>query len=75
MKRDFEESTEEDEEHTTSPITDQYQCLVDVLGDVSERNGLGRHWSEHQKQIQLHLDNWKACEKLDSKLFKLMYVL
>lgn len=65
---------DEDEEFAGEPLPEQFQCLVDVLGDVSTKNGLNELWSKSQPQLQLHLNSWKACKNVESKFQQYLYV-
>lgn len=71
MKHDI---FDEAEEFTGAPLPEQFQCLVDVLGDVSTKNGLKELWSKSQPQLQHHIDNWKACKSVENKLQQYLYV-
>lgn len=63
---------DEVEEFVGSSLPDQFQCIVDTLGDVSNNNGLADLWSKSQPQLQLHLDSWKRCANIENKVANLL---
>lgn len=65
---------EEIEEFAVGSLPEQFSCIVDVLGDVSKSNNMDELWSKTQPQLKLHIDNWKACENVENKVAKLLYV-
>lgn len=48
-------------------FAEQFQCIADVLGEVSKANGLEEIWSRTQPQLQLHIDNMKGCANAGNK--------
>lgn len=60
------------EEFAAVPLPEQFQCIVNVLGDVSKANGLEELWSKSQPQMQLHIDNWRRCDNLENKVARLL---
>lgn len=67
-----ENASEEFDEFAAAPLPEQFQCIVNVLGDVSKANGLEELWSKSQPQLQLHIDNWKRCDNLENKVARLL---
>lgn len=63
------------EKLANSSLPDQFQCFVDVIGDVSIKNGLGELWSKSQPLLQLHLDNWQRCKNIENKFLNLLYAM
>jgi len=61
---------EDDEpvEELSSNLHEQFQCLLDVLAEVSKSNGLGELWTKRQPELQRALDTWKKCTELENKL-------
>lgn len=64
--------SEEFDEFAAAPLPEQFQCIVNVLGDVSKANGLEELWSKSQPQFQLHIDNWKRCDNLENKVARIL---
>lgn len=64
-----------DTETRDGSIADQFQCLADVLGDVSKANGMEDMWSKAQPKLQQRLDNWKGCASAENKIMVILYVL
>lgn len=65
----------EDADSLATSLPEQFQCLADVLGEVSKRNGLEDLWSITHPNLQEHLDNWKRCGSAGGKLQVIMYVI
>lgn len=72
----FEERTPffDETETRDGSIVDQFQCLVDVLEDVSKANGMEDMWSKAQPQLQSRLDKWRGCANAGNKLMVILYV-
>lgn len=64
---DLDES-EDAEEFAAGSLPEQFQCLVDVVGEISKNNGLEELWSKSQPQLQQHLDSWRGCANVEGKL-------
>jgi len=60
------------DEIAAAPLPEQFQCIVNVLGDVSKANGLEELWSKSQPQFQLHIDNWRRCDNLENKVARVL---
>lgn len=58
-----------------SPLTDQVQCLVDTLAQVSKDLGLDDLWNATQPDIQSHLDDWVKCSTLGNRFAIILYVV
>lgn len=68
------DESEDAEDFAAGSLPEQFQCLVDVVGDISKNNGLEELWSKNQPQLQQHLDSWKGCANVDGKLQQILYV-
>lgn len=55
-------------------LGEQYQCIVDAVGEASKANGLTDVWSKTQPKLKGHLDGWKQCGSAGSKLKVVLYV-
>lgn len=61
-------------EETFAPsFAEQFQCIADVLGEVSKANGMEEMWSRTQPQLQLHIDNMKQCSSAGNKFMVILY--
>lgn len=49
-------------------LVDQFECVVNVIGKVSKRKGLGDLWSQYEPQFKEVIDTWKQCSGTDDKL-------
>lgn len=58
----------------TFNLGDQFQCIVDALGEASKANGLADVWTKTQPKLNEHLDAWKKCDNAGSKLKIVLYV-
>lgn len=58
----------------TFNLGDQFQCIVDAIGEASKTNGLTDVWSKTQPKLKGHLDTWKQCDSAGSKLKIVLYV-
>lgn len=58
----------------TFNLGEQFQCIVDAIGEASKANGLSDVWSKTQPKFKNHLDTWKQCDKAGSKLKIVLYV-
>lgn len=62
-------------EETFAPsVAEQFQCIADVLGQVSIDNGLEESWSRTQPILQRHIDNMKQCPSYGKKYLVVLYV-
>lgn len=55
-------------------IAEQFECLVDVLEDVSKRNDLDELWARSEPQLRDRLSKWKDCANVDNRILQIMYV-
>lgn len=69
---DLEEEEEVEEFQATLP--EQFECLVEVLGDVSKANGLEDLWSKTEPQVLDRLNKWKQCPNAGNKFLVILYV-
>lgn len=53
-------------------FVEQFQCLVDVLADVSKSNGFEDLWGKTEPELQRHVTNWKDCATLENKFARFM---
>lgn len=60
----------EEEEESNGSYSDQFQCIVNVLGNVSVNNGLEDLWSAHQPNIQGKLYEWKNCAGVNNRFMR-----
>lgn len=74
MKHNALDEFEDAEEFAAESLPDQFQCLVDVVGDISKHNGLEELWSRSQPKLQQHLDSWRGCANVEGKLPQILYV-
>lgn len=49
------------EQVIASSFVEQFECLVDTLGRVSEQNGLEDLWLMSLPNIQKRINQWKLC--------------
>lgn len=74
MKHNALDEYEDAEEFAADSLPEQFQCLVDVVGDISKKNGLEELWSKSQPQLQQHLDSWRGCANVEGKFPQILYV-
>lgn len=58
----------------TFNLGEQFECIVDAIGDASKANGFSDVWSKTQPKFKNHLDTWKQCGSAGSKLKIVLYV-
>lgn len=74
-KKCFEaEETFEFEDTFAPSVAEQFQCIADVLGQVSKDNGMEETWSRTQPILQRHIDNMKGCANAGKKIMVILYV-
>ncbi|XP_055306902.1 uncharacterized protein LOC129571162 [Sitodiplosis mosellana] len=59
-------------EEFQASFPEQFECIVDVLGDVSKANGLGELWSKTEPQVRHRIGNWKQCPNAGNKFLVLL---
>lgn len=57
-----------DETFADSAAPDQFECIVNYLGEVSKANNLGELWSRSEPQLKYHIENWKLCPNSSKKV-------
>lgn len=43
------------------PWAQIYDCLINLLGEISKANGETKAWSAYQSELQNHVNDWKKC--------------
>lgn len=57
-----------------SSLVELFQCMFDVLAQVSKDNGLEELWRGVESDLQQHLDSWAECANLKDPLTVFSYV-
>lgn len=55
-----------------SSLADALQCMVDVLGKVSNENGLQEIWTRNEAIFQHHIDNLRKCPNVGRKILVIL---
>nr|ABE26931.1 small secreted gut protein [Mayetiola destructor] len=51
-----------------SDFVQAFQCMVDVVGTVSNANGFSELWSQSEPVAKYHLEKWLMCPQAGDKL-------
>lgn len=55
-------------------FVEQFQCLVDVLGQVSKAHGLEELWGKTGPVLEHHIKKWGECANVENKYARILYV-
>lgn len=47
------------------PWAKYYDCLINLLGEISKANGEAKTWSIHQSELLNNVNDWKKCYEGD----------
>lgn len=73
MKPNFFIASEEEEVFAPT-FAEQFECVMDALGEASVANGMTGEWIKFQPKFKAHIDSWKECSQLSDKLKVFLYV-
>lgn len=54
---------------------ERLRCVVNVVGEVSEANGLGDLWKETQGGLNERLENIQRCQEEENPITARLYVI
>ncbi|XP_031640925.1 uncharacterized protein LOC116352456 [Contarinia nasturtii] len=55
-------------EQFDTSLAEEFKCLADVLGKVSQLHGLEALWKKSQPQLEHHIGKWKQCSNAGNTL-------
>lgn len=58
----------------TFNLGEQFQCIMEAIGEASNANGMTDVWSKTQPNLKSHVDAWKQCGSAGSKAKVVLYV-
>lgn len=57
----------ENEVQTQGTLPEQFECVVDVIGEISKSNGLEETWSKTEPLLRDRISKWKQCQYAGNK--------
>lgn len=68
----FDLEEENDGADVYESIPEQFECIAEVLGDVSKANGLEDLWSKTEPQLTDRISKWKECPNAGNKFLVIL---